>query len=206
MAEGGEEGRKPYFETVKSFAEVQVTEVGVHTLDFLEASEGMATMLGLLNAKIFDFLQSDIRGNIKGVKSTHDSNPDECKTLEGLCRWQKEKEPKHDGVGSLRRLTRGLLLTCRALQSSQANASEEMHTSFKRAYEQVLRPHLGWIAHKVVSVALSTAPTRADFYARIAQGGTRDRLDARLAEWLSGLDGNLQYVVRLYEERGWGRI
>jgi len=201
---------KPYFETVKSFADVPVTDVGVNTLDFLEASEGMAKLLGLLNAGIFNFLQSDIRGNIKGVRHTHDANADRCKTLEGLVRWQDEAKQDSklqlDGKGSLRRLSRGLLLTCRALQSSRANSSEELDTSFRYAYDQVLRPHLGFAARMVVTVALTTAPSRVDFYARIAQGGSQEKLDAKLGGWLDGLDCNLQYVCKCYEDGGYGRI
>jgi len=200
---------KPYFETVRSFAEVQVTNAGVNTLDFLEASEGMAMILGLLNAGIFSYLQSDLQGNIKGVRGMHDSNPDQCRTIEGLTRWQREAKhlkDQHDGIGSLRRLSRGLLLTCRAMQSSRANTSEEPHASFQRAYNQVLRPHLGFAARIVVNIALTTAPNRTDFYTRIAQGGSQERLDAKLDDWLNGLDSNLQYVCKLYEDKGHGKI
>jgi len=200
---------KPYFETVKSFADVQVTDTGVNTLDFLEASEGIAKILGLLNAGIFSYMQSDIQGNMKGVRSMHDSNPDQCRTIEGLIRWQNESKHskhQHDGIGSLRGLSRGLLVMCRAMQSSRANTSEEPRASFQYAYEQVLRPHLGFAARIVVNIALTTAPNRSDFYTRLAQGGSQEKLNAKLGDWINGLDSNLEYVGKLYEDRGYGKI
>ncbi len=41
------------------------------------------------------------------------------------------------------------------MQSSRANTSEEPHASFQRAYNQVLRPHLGFAARIVVNVRTS---------------------------------------------------
>ncbi len=115
----------------------------------------------------------------------------------------------------------GLLVMCRAMQSSRANTSEEPRASFQYAYEQVLRPHLGFAARIVVNViifalfvrsfttepapqqiALTTAPNRTDFYTRLAQGGSPEKLNEKLGDWINGLDSNMQYVCKLYEDRG----
>ncbi|KAG9308067.1 hypothetical protein JVU11DRAFT_12634 [Chiua virens] len=56
---------RPYFETVRSFANVPITEYGVDTVSFLEASYGLVKLFDLLGSGVFGFVQADIKGNIE---------------------------------------------------------------------------------------------------------------------------------------------
>ncbi|KAI5120183.1 hypothetical protein M0805_002651 [Coniferiporia weirii] len=196
----------PYFETVKSFADVPLTDDGVPTLEFLEASDGLSGMFDLLGVGVFSFVQADIKSNIHGVRTTHASNPDGCSTLEKLVHSEANDHTKH-GTASLRRLLRGLLFTCRALQDALAHPHEEkLQPSFSRAYDSVLRHHHGFAVRMVVQVALRACPRRRDFFTRIAQGGDEAKLDDELSRWLDGLDAIVTRMVRFYEEGGHERI
>ena len=55
-------------------------------------------------------------------------------------------------------------------------------------------------------VALHAVPRRTDFYARISQGGPRDKLDAELARWLAGLDLIVERLKDFLAEGGYGKV
>ncbi|TFK37318.1 glycolipid transfer protein domain-containing protein [Crucibulum laeve] len=195
----------PYFETVKSFAEVPIAEHGVETDSFLEASDGLVQMFDLLGSGVFAFVQSDIRGNINGVRGRYESTRDNSGTLEGLVRTESGEPQKH-ATACLVRLIRGLCFTCKALQNMQSDTSSELHVCFKRSYDEVLRHHHTFVIRSVVSVAIRAVPRRDDFYMRISQGGSIERLDAELAKWLAGLDRIVKHMSLFLEQGSYGRV
>ncbi|KAF5312940.1 hypothetical protein D9619_003834 [Psilocybe cf. subviscida] len=193
----------PYFETVKSFADVPITDAGVETAPFIEAADGLVLMFDLLGSGIFGFVQNDIRNNINGVRSRFQALPDQTHSLEQLVRT--DNEPKH-ATPCLVRLIRGLLFTCRALQHMQRDRNAALHVCFKRSYDEVLKHHHNFVIRSTVSVAIRAVPYRNDFYNRIAQGGSHERLDEELAKWLDGLDKVVSHVERFLREGGYGRV
>ncbi|KAJ8584627.1 glycolipid transfer protein [Rhizopogon salebrosus TDB-379] len=193
---------RPYFETVKSFADVPITVHGVETSVFLEASEGLVQLFDLLGSGVFGFVQSDIRGNIGEPRYQADSC---CSTLENLVIREASCEDRH-GTGCLIRLTRGLTFLCRALQHMQNDPSVELHVCFKRSYDEVLRHHHTFFVRSLAAVAVRAAPYRHDFYARISQGAPTEKLDAELARWLCGLDVVINRLKAFIEGGGYGRI
>ncbi|KAL5530953.1 hypothetical protein ACEPAG_3829 [Sanghuangporus baumii] len=196
----------PYFEIAKSFADIPVTDAGIPTAEFLEASDGLVGMFDLLGIGIFSFVQADIKGNIHGVRTVFTSKPQECHTLERLVQSEQGYRSKH-GTGCLRRLLRGLLFTCRALQDVRANPREEkLQPCFSRAYDSVLRHHHGFAIRTVVQAALHACPNRRDFLLRIAQGGSQEKLDEELSRWLTGLDVLVRRMAKFYEDGGHGKI
>jgi hypothetical protein len=52
----------------------------------------------------------------------------------------------------------GLLFTCRALQNSRVNESEDLQTSFRKAYDVVLKHHHGFAIRTIVSVSTRVSP------------------------------------------------
>ncbi|KAG5636203.1 hypothetical protein H0H81_008785 [Sphagnurus paluster] len=196
---------KPYFETVKSFADVRVTDAGVDTAEFLEASDGLVQLFDLLGTGVFGFVQSDIRGNIAGVRSRFEANKEASSTLEDLVR-KEARERKKDATACLVRLTRGLSFTCASLQNMQSDTSAELYACFKRSYDVVLSHHHSFIIRSVVGVALRAVPRRPDFYARIAQGGDVAQLDVALARWLAGLHVLVGRISKFLEDGGYGRV
>ncbi|KAG1874303.1 glycolipid transfer protein domain-containing protein [Suillus subluteus] len=181
---------QPYFETVKSFADVPIT---------VNASEGLVQLFDLLGSGVFGFVQSDIKGNIGETDSSR------CSTLENLVRSEALLDDRH-GTGCLIRLTRGLTFLCKALQHMQNDPSIELHVCFKRSYDEVLRPHHTFFVRSLAAVAVRAAPYRRDFYARISQGAPLENLDAELAKWLSGLDVIVKRLKGFIEGEGYGRI
>ncbi|KAF9474116.1 glycolipid transfer protein [Pholiota conissans] len=196
----------PYFESVKSFADVPLTNEGIETESFLEASDGLLQLFDLLgNGAVFGFVQSDIKGNIAGVRHRYESTREKSGTLEELVRSESGEPTKH-ATPSLTRLIRGLMFTCRALQNMQRDTSSELHACFKRSYDEVLRHHHTFIIRSVVYVAIRAVPRRSDFYERISQGGSHEKLNAELARWLEGLDKIVERMRHFLADGGYGRV
>ncbi|KAG7096113.1 hypothetical protein E1B28_006787 [Marasmius oreades] len=195
----------PYFETVKSFADVRITENGIDTHDFLDASDGLVKMFDLFGSTVFGFVQSDIKGNIAGVRARFESTREKSVTVERLVE-EETKENKRVAIACLVRLVRGLYFTHQALENTQSDTSSELHVCFKRAYDLVLKHHHGFIVRNVVSVAIRAVPRRSDFFSCIAQGGSKEKLDVELRKWLDGLDGIVQRVSKFLKDGGYGRV
>ncbi|KAF9552440.1 glycolipid transfer protein [Agrocybe pediades] len=195
----------PYFETVKSFADVPFTDDGVETASFLEASDGLVQMFDLLGSGVFGFVQADIRGNIAGVRSRYDATQDASGTLERLVHSEKD-EPHRHATPCLVRLIRGLAFTCKALQHMQKDTNSELHVCFKRSYDEVLKHHHNFVIRSVVTIAIRAVPRRDDFLSRIAQGGSVDKLNVELARWLEGLEKIVQHTSLFLERGGYGKV
>jgi len=195
----------PHFETAKSFADVPTTDEGVDTAAFLEASDGLVQMFELLGSGVFGFVQNDIRSNISGVRDRYNANQGISVTLENLV--QNEAAEGHRfATACLVRLIRGLAFTCRALQHTQKDPSSELHVCFKRSYDEVLGHQHSFIVRSVVSVAIRAVPRRDDFYQRIAQGGSVEKLNVELVKWLAGLDVVVQRISGFLEQGKHGKV
>ncbi|EPT01169.1 hypothetical protein FOMPIDRAFT_1121271 [Fomitopsis schrenkii] len=195
----------PMFETAKSFADVPITEDGVETQSFLVATTDFLNMFDLLGRGVFGFVQSDMRGNLAGVRTRYEATPSQSTTLEKLVICANADEERQS-VPCLVRLMRGLLFTCQALQNMQSDKSTELHVCFKRSYDVVLKHHHTFIIRSAVAVAMKAIPYRHDFYNRLAQGGSHEIFDAELAKWLDALDVIVKRIKTFLEEGGYGRI
>ncbi|KIK95066.1 hypothetical protein PAXRUDRAFT_827369 [Paxillus rubicundulus Ve08.2h10] len=195
----------PYFETVRSFANVPITEDGVDTISFLEASDGLVKLFDLLGSSVFGFVQADIKGNIEGVRSRYRGASASSATLENLVR-SETCQSHRDGTACLVRLTRGLMFLCKALQHMVNDSSIELHVCFKRSYDEVLKHHHTFVVRSLAVVAVRAAPYRRDFVARISQGGDREKFDLELGKWLGGLDVIVRRLAAFLEEGGYGRV
>lgn len=126
----------------------------------------------------------------------------------------------------------GLLFTCRALENMQADRSSELRACFKRSYDDVLRHHHGWFIQSAITVrvgnaffqlkrvfilfpprvpwsfqlAITAVPSRSEFYRRISQGGSHEKLDTELEKWLKGLDQIVVHMKRFLDEGGYGTV
>jgi len=195
----------PYFETVKSFADVPVTSDGVETASFLDASDGLVNMFDLLGVGVFSFVQVDLRANIGGVRSRHTSHQQVSTTLEMLVASEAQ-EGTRQTTACVVRLIRGLLFTCRALENMQADRTCQLQACFKRSYDDVLKHHHGWLVQAAVTLAIKAVPSRSEFYRRISQGGSQEKLDVELGKWLNGLDQIVVHMKRFLDEGGHGRV
>ncbi|EPQ57076.1 glycolipid transfer protein [Gloeophyllum trabeum ATCC 11539] len=200
----------PFLESVKSFADVPITDAGVDTLAFLEAAEGLVRIFDLLGSTAFAVVQSDLRGNIEKVRARYNAAPTQSATLEQLVENEKG-EKKRTATEGLMWLLRGLSFTCKGLQNAQNNRTEELSTAFTKSYEVTLKKFHNFVVKGVFSVAMKACPYRADFYKKLAAdpaGGPPvpdDKLNDELNKWLAGLENILTRVEAFYEKGGYGK-
>ncbi|KAJ7083492.1 glycolipid transfer protein domain-containing protein [Mycena epipterygia] len=195
----------PHFETVKSFADVPITDAGVETEEFLLASDGLVAMFDLLGAGVFGFVQADLKNNISGVRERYVATSSDSTTLEDLVRHEHTQGIKH-GTQCLVRLIRGLAFTCLALQNTQIDPGCALHVCFRRAYDVVLRHHHTFVVRSVVTLAIRAVPRRDHFFAQISQGGDAEKFEAELKRWLVALDGIVQRMKGFLADGGYGRV
>jgi len=186
-----------YFETVnKSFTDVPITEDGVDTVAFLEASEGVVKMFDLLGKGAFTIVQSDLSGNITKVRTYYDAHPTESKTLESLVISEK-KEKKRTATEGLMWLLRGLHFTLVGLQRSHADKNEELSVSFNKSYEETLKQYHSFVVRPVFSLAMKACPYRKDFYEKL--GSPQEKVDEELKKWLDALDVIIARLQNFYK-------
>lgn len=100
---------------------------------------------------------------------------------------------------------------------------------FKRAYDIVLRHHHSFVIRSVVSVswtwlprasslpcvlnstpipqiAIHAVPRRDDFFTRIAQGGSLEKLDIELAKWLAAIDALVIGLSAFLRDGNYGQV
>ncbi|KAI0294494.1 glycolipid transfer protein [Multifurca ochricompacta] len=162
-------------------------------------------LFDLLGGAVFAFVQTDLRNNIAGVRARYNTHESVSETLENLVQAEAQEGEKH-GTACLVRLTRGLLFTCRALQNAQEDRNAELRVCFKRAYDVVLRHHHSFIIRSVVSVAIHAVPRRSEFFTRIAEGGSVEKLDAELAKWLTALDALAIRLSAFLKDGNYGHV
>jgi len=195
----------PYLDTVKSFADVSITDAGVDTVAFLEAAEGLVGLFDLLGSAAFSMVQADLKGNITKVRARYDALPAQCATLEELVENEKG-EKKRTATEGLMWLLRGLAFTCKALQVAQKDKNEELRAAFTKSYEGTLKNFHNFVVKGVFSVAMKACPYRADFYKKLAadpKGGTPasdERLNETLDKWLAALDNIIVRMETFYEK------
>ncbi|KAJ2927559.1 hypothetical protein H1R20_g9538, partial [Candolleomyces eurysporus] len=198
----------PYLESVKSFADVPITDAGVDTAAFLEAADGLVGLFDLFQSAAFAVVQNDIKGNITGVRNRFLTDPEANKTLELLVENER-KEGKATATEKLKWLLRGLSFTCKGLQHTQADAEIELSKAFAKSYKETLERFHNFIMKGVFALALNGCPHRAAFYTKLAAdstGGpsvTSERLNEDLNKWLDALS---TIVARMESFRQKGRL
>ncbi|CUA76420.1 hypothetical protein RSOLAG22IIIB_12273 [Rhizoctonia solani] len=184
----------------KSFVDVPVTEDGVDTASFLDASEGVAELFTHFNSAAFTPVQNDIKGNIAKVRARLTSHPTESVTLEKLIENEK-KEKKQPATEGLMWLLRGLSFTGKGLQHCQANKTAEIVDGFNSSYTETLQPYHGMLVKGVFSLAMKACPYRKDFYEKIGSPP-----DDQLNAWLGALDNIVARMDAFYKAGGYGEV
>ncbi|PPQ84595.1 hypothetical protein CVT25_015798 [Psilocybe cyanescens] len=200
----------PYLETVKSFADVPITDAGVDTVTFLEAADGLVGLFDLLGSAAFSVVQSDLKGNIIKVRARYEATPALSSTLESLVENEKG-EKKRTATEGLLWLLRGLSFTCKALQNAQSNQAEELSAAFTKSYENTLKKFHNFVVKGIFAVAMKACPYRADFYAKLSadpNGGTpasQEKLNEELDKWLAALSSIVARVEAFYEKGNYSK-
>ncbi|KAF8326849.1 glycolipid transfer protein domain-containing protein [Cantharellus anzutake] len=189
-----------FFNTLaKSFTDVTITDAGVDTIAFLEASEGIVQLFNLLGSAAFAPVKADISGNITKVRTRYLAAPTISATLESLVENEKG-EKKRTATEGLLWLLRGLQFTCIALQRSVADKKEELSISFTKAYEDTLKKFHNFVVRPIFALAMKACPSRADFYPKL--GSPPDKVETELIAWLAALDKIVKRVQEFYVKGG----
>ncbi|TDL26034.1 het-c2 protein [Rickenella mellea] len=198
----------PYLQTVKSFADVPVTDEGVDTAAFLEASRGLVGIFDLIGSSALNLVSNDLNGNITKVQTRYDAATDKSKTLELLVK-NEMAEKKSTATQGLLWLLRGQSFTCKALQATQADKQKGLSDAFNESYEKTLKPHHSFLIRPVFAVAMKACPQRDGLYTKLKEdksGGvaaSQDVLDTELDKWLASLEQIVQRVDAFYEKNGY---
>ncbi|KAF8129333.1 het-c2 protein [Boletus edulis] len=201
----------PFLRTVKSFADVPITDQGIDTLAFLEASEGVVRLFKLLENPAFAPVVKDLNGNITKVRTRYLSNPTQSSTLE-LLTLNEQSEKKNTATEGMMWLFRGLSFTHQALHTAQSDPKIELSKAFEKGYSDSLGKHHNFIVRGVFSLAMTACPKRNDFYTKLAadpDGGpsvASADVNEELDKWLQGLDKIVAQMRKVYKERGYGEI
>lgn len=91
------------------------------------------------------------------VRARYDAAPALSATLEQLVENEKG-EKKRTATEGLMWLLRGLSFTCKALQNSQANKTEELSAAFTSAYDTSLKKFHGILIRPIFSVSYFASP------------------------------------------------
>ncbi|KAF8835358.1 het-c2 protein [Paxillus ammoniavirescens] len=201
----------PFLQTVKSFADVPITDAGVDTLDFLAAAEGVVCLFKLLDNPAFALVVSDLEGNITKVRTRYDSHPTQSTTLELLIR-NEQSDKKRPATEGLMWLLRGLSFTHKALHAAQSDPNAELAAAFTTGYDGSLKKYHNFVVKGVFALAMKACPQRAGFYTKLAadpDGGAavpQDKLNEELNAWLEGLDKIVKRMQKVYKENGYGEV
>ncbi|KAG0005375.1 hypothetical protein BGZ79_005173 [Entomortierella chlamydospora] len=169
--------------TARNYNAVTVTDEGINTVEFLQATEGLVSIFDLFGS-VFSVVQADMNGNIKKIRERYLTNPEVNSTLEKLVKAE-QAEKKKTATEGLLWLSRGLDFTLQSLERSDANPSEELSVSFTKGYEGTLRQYHGIMVRPVFTMAMKACPYRADFYAKLGQDQGLVKQD--LTSYLAGL-------------------
>ncbi|KAM0751326.1 glycolipid transfer protein [Meredithblackwellia eburnea MCA 4105] len=186
-----------YLSTVnKSYVDVPVTDAGVDTAAFLDATEGLIKMFDLLGNPAFSIVQNDMNGNVAKIRTRFLATPDKSATLESLVENEKG-EKKRTATEGLLWLLRGLRFTQLALTRSQADKSEELNVSFTKAYEESLKKFHSFVVKPLFTLAMKSCPYRAAFYEKL--GSPLDVVEKELQAWLAALEAIITKLEKFYE-------
>ncbi|ORZ06972.1 glycolipid transfer protein domain-containing protein [Lobosporangium transversale] len=172
-----------YFQGTRNYTDVTITDEGINTQEFLEATEGLVKIFDLFGT-VFGVVQSDMNGNIKKIRDRYLQNPVVNSTLQNLVKGEIAEKKKTATEGLLW-LTRGLDFTLQSLERSEANPGEELSVSFTKGYEATLRQYHGMLVRPVFTMAMKACPYRADFYDKL--GSDQAAVKQDLTTYLGGL-------------------
>ncbi|KAF9228875.1 het-c2 protein [Gyrodon lividus] len=183
----------PFLETVKSFADVPITDAGIDTFAFLEAAEGVVRLFKLLDNPAFTPVVSDLEGNITKVRARYDSHRTQSTTLELLIQ-NEQSDKKRSATEGLMWLLRGLSFTHQALHAAQSDPNTELAKAFTKGYQGSLKQYHNFVVQGVFSLAMKACPYRKDFYAKLASDPNE------------GLDKIVKQMQNVYKEKKYGQV
>ncbi|GBB87438.1 hypothetical protein RclHR1_13900001 [Rhizophagus clarus] len=192
-----------YFDTIqRNYTDVPITEDGIETIPFLEATDGLVKLFDLLGSKAFNVVQNDMNGNIEKIRKRYDADPSKSPTLEKLV-INEQSEKKRPATEGLLWLKRGLEFTSVALRRSINDESEELSVSFTEAYGGTLKPFHGMVVRPIFALAMKACPYRKDFFQKL--GDDQEKVKQQYEEWLLAFEKVVERLNNFYAEGGYDK-
>ncbi|KAI8096474.1 glycolipid transfer protein domain-containing protein [Halteromyces radiatus] len=186
-----------YFSLItRSFTEVSITDHGIDTIHFLEATDGLINMFDLFGSPAFAVVQNDLKGNVQKIRQRYHSNVTINRTLQNLL-IEEDKEPgKPLATEALLWLTRGLHFTSYALDHSLHHPDNELDISFKISYDLTLSPYHSFFVRPMFQLAVKSMPWRQDFYQKIGMIDEKNLNDMK--EWINALKKIINIIQEVF--------
>ncbi|CAB4397866.1 unnamed protein product [Rhizophagus irregularis] len=192
-----------YFDNLqRNYTDVPITEDGIETIPFIEATNGLVKLFDLLGSKAFNVVQSDMNGNIEKIKNRYEADPTKSPTLEKLV-INEQGEKKRTATEGLLWLKRGLEFTSVALRRSINDENEELTVSFTEAYGVTLRPFHSMLVRPIFGLAMKACPYRKDFFEKL--GDDQEKVKQQYEEWLLAFEKVVQRLNNFYTEGGYDK-
>ncbi|CAB4404062.1 unnamed protein product [Rhizophagus irregularis] len=192
-----------YFDNLqRNYTDVPITEDGIETIPFIEATNGLVKLFDLLGSKAFNVVQSDMNGNIEKIKNRYEADPAKSPTLEKLV-INEQGEKKRTATEGLLWLKRGLEFTSVALRRSINDENEELTVSFTEAYGVTLRPFHSMLVRPIFGLAMKACPYRKDFFEKL--GDDQEKVKQQYEEWLLAFEKVVQRLNNFYTEGGYDK-
>ncbi|PVV02807.1 hypothetical protein BB560_002729 [Smittium megazygosporum] len=187
---------QPFFERVPGrFEKVTISEDGINTFEFCQAAEGVVLLFDELGSTAFAPVKSDISGNIKKVLAKYNTDPKKFDTLQKIILSEAGSKDKTATQGLLW-LKRGLDFCATALLSSINDVTEELKTSFSKAYEATLKRFHNFLIRPIFSLAMQACPSRDTFYKKL--GADFETIKDELYIWCKALKEQVDTLSAFY--------
>ncbi|KAJ1896664.1 hypothetical protein LPJ66_003854 [Kickxella alabastrina] len=185
----------------RRFEDVNSNE-GINTVEFLEAADGVVMLFDDLGSAAFVIVKNDIQGNIKKVRTKHESNPEAFNTLEKIVLAEAGTSDRTATQGLLW-LKRGLEFTAMGVNKNLSTANEELSASFTIAYERTIKQYHNFVVKAAFNLAMRACPSRVDFYKKL--GDNQDNVAANLLIWATALQVLLDKLNIFYSSKDYGK-
>ncbi|KAI8339544.1 putative glycolipid transfer protein HET-C2 [Chlamydoabsidia padenii] len=187
-----------YFSLItRPFQDVLITNDGIDTLQFLEATDGFINMFDLFNSPAFAVVQNDLKSNVQKIRSRYQSNMTTDGTLQSLLIHETSEPKKPLATEALLWLTRGLDFTSSALYHSLLHPTDELDVSFRLSYDRTLSPHHSFFVRPMFYMAVKSMPWRKDFYQTIGMVDEANFNDMK--EWLDALKKIVLIIQAIFD-------
>ncbi|KPI38010.1 Pleckstrin homology domain-containing family A member 8 [Cyphellophora attinorum] len=202
----------------KRFDEVPVDgDNGIHTEEFLDASQSLPSFFDLLGQVAFRPARIDNEQNIKKIRDYFNGHRDQAGTLQKLVQNEKNSGVSYTGSASeaLSWLARTLDFTVKSLRKDlddnknsppdDANPKKPLSEAFKKSYPDTLKMYHNDYQKALFAASWDLVPARRTFYQRLAADDSAQAASEDTEKWVSALEkiNDILSFVNQPQNRWW---
>lgn len=202
MARFGGPYRQTWFgQLQKRFDDVPIdADRGIHTPDFLDATQSLPMFFSLLGQVGFYPARTDNEANIQRIRNRYNAAQGDSGTLQSLVRKEKNDGIAYSGSAAeaLLWLTRTLDFTAQSLRKDlndnknvspdDPNPRKPLSEAFQKTYPGTLQQYHNSYQRTLFNAAWTLVPRRADFYRRLAADDTSQSAVEDTEKWVAALE------------------